>query len=226
MQRTRWQILGVLKRHGGTSLEELAHELALSPMTVRAHLRVLESEDLVTSEEVRRGVGRPHFVFRLTDSADELFPKQYASLADQVLQVVKALEPEDLVGLDAQGKVQMVLTRAAQAARPVDRELAAKPLESRVQQVTLILDGEGMLADWQRTSTGYELRECNCPYPNVAQKHPEVCQTEMDLLRGLLGADVRRGAWRTSGDDHCSYLITGEDQESSLPLGAGCPRSG
>src|SRR5258708_5915733 len=123
MQRTRWQILGVLKRRAGASLDELAQELRLSSMTVREHLRTLEAQDYVMFDEVRRGVGRPHLVYHLTESAEDLLPKQYATLADHVLEAVKTLQPEDLIGLDERAKVRMVLARAVTARPDVEMSL-------------------------------------------------------------------------------------------------------
>ncbi|HEX2922718.1 MAG TPA: winged helix-turn-helix transcriptional regulator, partial [Chloroflexota bacterium] len=85
MQRTRRQILDILKRRGRATLEELSKEVALSPVTVRVHLSVLQRDDLVSVEEVRGKVGRPYFVYSLTEDAEELFPKRYHALANRLL---------------------------------------------------------------------------------------------------------------------------------------------
>src|SRR5512140_657216 len=85
VQRTRREILNILKRKGRATLDELAQGVGLVPVTVRAHLNVLERDDLVKYEEVRGKVGRPYYVYSLTEEADALFPKTYHTLANRVL---------------------------------------------------------------------------------------------------------------------------------------------
>src|SRR5262245_24085541 len=67
MQRTRRQILNILKHRGKATVDELASEILLSSVTVRAHLAILDREGLVTFEEVRGAVGRPYYAYSLTD---------------------------------------------------------------------------------------------------------------------------------------------------------------
>src|SRR3990172_8819772 len=89
MQRTRRQILDILKRRGKASLEELATAVELVPVTVRAHLSVLERDDLVQAEETRGRIGRPYFVYSLTPEAQELFPRSYHALSDRLLSALQ-----------------------------------------------------------------------------------------------------------------------------------------
>ena len=70
MRTTKNQILSHLKRSGGSSVEELSTSLGLARMTIRQHLATLERDALVSSREVRRATGRPHYVFSLTDSGE------------------------------------------------------------------------------------------------------------------------------------------------------------
>ena len=58
-----------LKLHGKRTENELAQAAAISPDSVRHHLSNHQAEGLVTLEEIKHGVGRPHHVFSLTEKA-------------------------------------------------------------------------------------------------------------------------------------------------------------
>ena len=69
MQETRQQIIEILKTRSQATVDDLADALALTTMTVRHHLGILEEQSLVQTEIQRGRVGRPHYVYRLTISS-------------------------------------------------------------------------------------------------------------------------------------------------------------
>ena len=75
-----------LKTRGPSTLDELARSIGLVAPTVRVHLSVLQWDNLVTAEEVRGRVGRPHFLYSLTDDALDLdLARQHGSRPERVL---------------------------------------------------------------------------------------------------------------------------------------------
>ncbi len=54
MQATRQRILEILKERHTATVEELAKELELTPVTIRHHLDILRSEGLVQAPQVKR----------------------------------------------------------------------------------------------------------------------------------------------------------------------------
>ena len=74
---TRRKILTTLKKSDGLTADQLAGLLGITAMAVRKHLTALERDGLVESTAVRRAVGRPAHVYRLSSLADDFFPKQY-----------------------------------------------------------------------------------------------------------------------------------------------------
>jgi len=97
MQSTRWAILDILKRKGQASVDELAGAMDLTPMGIRQHLMILQRDGLVDSSEVRRKTGRPHYVFSLSEQANELFPRNYAMLLDGLLSQIKSQYGDEAV---------------------------------------------------------------------------------------------------------------------------------
>ena len=75
MNDTKAEILALLKRNGGHSVNELAATLDLAPITIRQHMTRLERDGLLLSEPQTNGTGRPHYVFRLSPKAQaQAFP--------------------------------------------------------------------------------------------------------------------------------------------------------
>lgn len=200
MQRSRWQILEILKRKGKATLDELAKELGLVPVTVRAHLSVLQREDLVTAEEVRGKVGRPFFVYFLTDEAERLFPKRYHQLANFIL--------ESLETSDGAAKLDHLFQRVSDAmvAVHLDR-IAGKDLQTKVAEAVRILNQEGAMAEWEKTEEGFAVWEHNCPFFLVAQRHPKVCLIDHLFLSKFLGAEVVATHRIVDGHPRCAYRV-------------------
>src|SRR4028119_1918149 len=93
---TRGRIIGLL-RSSSRTVNELAAALNLTDNAVRSHLSTLERDGLVQQSGVRPGLRKPHAVYELTAEAEQLFPKAYAPLLNQVLDVLdERLAPEAL----------------------------------------------------------------------------------------------------------------------------------
>lgn len=201
MQKTRRQILDIIKRTGTATLEELAREIGLSPVTIRAHLSVLERDDLVTSEEVRGRVGRPHFVYSLAEGAEKHFPTAYHVIAHRFL---------DGFGCVAErGQMERVVDHVADrwAAERATR-IAGRDLAERVAEAARIRTEEGAMAEWEKQNGGFLLLQYHCPSVKVAETHPEVCRAELGYISRLLSASVERVSCISSGDRCCTFRIT------------------
>jgi predicted ArsR family transcriptional regulator len=70
---TRGQIITLLLRSSRT-VDELAQALELTDNAVRVHLATLERDGMVQQRGVRRGSGKPAYVYTLTPDAEQLFP--------------------------------------------------------------------------------------------------------------------------------------------------------
>ena len=80
-----------LKKHGSSSIPELREALHLSENAVRHHLSQLERKGLLIREvSSTAGRGRPATRYRLTASAEGLFPKRYLELLDALLHAARA----------------------------------------------------------------------------------------------------------------------------------------
>jgi predicted ArsR family transcriptional regulator len=210
MQTTKNLILARIKRSGGSTVEELATALGLARMTVRQHLAALQRDGLLTSREVRRPTGRPHYLFTLSEKGEELFPKRYDRLAELLLQSVADLESGDIAGLNPEEKRELILMKAvSRVLEEHAAKLENKPLAGRVATVVAILQEEGGFAEWRQIEQGYEISDYNCVYRKVVESHQEVCHWHRTLLNQLLGQEVRCQQLMSDGAESCRFFVDG-----------------
>jgi DeoR family transcriptional regulator, suf operon transcriptional repressor len=203
LQPTRRKIVLALKQHGGLTAAELAEMLGITSMGVRRHLTTLERDKLVVYELVQRGKGRPSYVYQLSPQAENLFPKNYAALANELLSYVADSAGPDTV-------ISLFDRRAQRRIRNAQAQLEGKPLADRVAGLARILDGEGYLADWeQEDEDTFWLREHNCAVHDVAAIYSAACNSELNFLQTVLSdAAVTREHHMIRGELTCAYRIT------------------
>ncbi len=201
MQKTRQIILDFLKQSGRANLDELSATSGLAPMSVRGHLSVLERDGLITYEEVRGKIGRPKYVYSLTERGHDQFPKSYHVFCNRVLEAVTSVSPDaasELAGRIAEGWADDYASR-----------MAGKFLPDQVKVLAAIRSEEGAMAFSEVSGGGFLLHQRNCPASCVAARFPEIiCTAEIGFMRRLLNASVERVSWVQNGDSTCSYRIT------------------
>jgi predicted ArsR family transcriptional regulator len=209
MQETRQQILTILKEKGSATVDDLAIGLALTPITVRHHLSILMGEGYLSAQQVRRKVGRPHYLYSLTDKASDVFPQSYHLLTDRLLDELRTM-----VGADG---MNVLLTRLAdKLAATVSPQIGGGTLEQRLDQAATLLVTEGFLARWEKTADGYVFYELNCPYRRVIQRHPEVCTMDQRFLSEVLHIGVEKIDCIVAGGEKCTYRVRTDAQTRQL----------
>lgn len=202
MQSTRREILKTLKKRGGMTTDELSEVLGITAMGVRRHLMTLERDGLVEYESVQRGVGRPSYVYSLTNLADELFPKNYSQFANELLDIVKSLDGEERI----EELFAKRMERLESSFRP---HLADKDLKDQIAELTRIQKENGYLAEWEQVDDDtFIFVEHNCAIAQVANACGSACDYELKLYENLLDAEeIVRESHMASGDICCRYRI-------------------
>ena len=107
----------------------------------RQHLTALERDGLVAHSDLRDGRGRPKYLYYLTPMADNLFPRNYVDLTNELLEYVDEADPALLDQIfDKRG--QRRLERARQ-------RTAGLAFPAKVAAVTALLDEDGYLAAFE-----------------------------------------------------------------------------
>ena len=179
---TRGKIVQLLRR-GPMTVIEMAEALELTDNAVRAHLAALERDGIVAQGEPRRGIRKPAFTYELAPAAEQFFPKAYGTLLRELLDVLGARLPEDVVT----AALREVGHRGARTRRPADGDL-----EARLALATRVRAELGGLAETEPTETGYTIRGCNCPLAALVEGYPEGCELAEAMLSDLVGLPVRQ----------------------------------
>lgn len=177
---TRGRIVLLLRRMGRT-VEELAQELGLTDNAVRSHLATLERDGLISQSGVRRGGGKPAQIYTLTPEAEQLFPKAYAPVLQQLLDVLAT-------SLSAE-QVDEILQKGGRHLAG-QWNLSAGNLLTRLQGAVAILNELGGLAELEVQTDTYVIQGYSCPLAAVVPGHPEICQFTRTLLAELIGRPV------------------------------------
>lgn len=179
---TRGQIVGLLRR-GSRTVNELADAVGLTDNAVRAHLAGLERDGLVEQEGVRRAVGKPAHVYRLTAEAESLFPRAYAFLVGQLVDELRARVGED--GL-------------ADALREIGRKagenagIVGATAVERLGGLTPLMVDLGAEADVAQEGGEVVIAGHDCPLSAAVASEPHVCSFLEGLIGGATGAPVRQ----------------------------------
>ncbi len=209
-QSTRDIILHTIKRRTQATVDELAVAANVSPVTVRHHLNALQADGLLVTDSVRRKVGRPYYVYSLSDQGQELFPKRYVRLSTRLLAELKDRFPSEVVVELFEAAVQRIVE---------ENEAAFNNLsfEERLDFLVDLLGEEGFLSQWEKDEDGYRLVEYSCPYVSLGQEHGEVCTFDKKLIITVLKTDVQQHSCILNGDDCCEFSIPAGSQQ--VPAG-------
>ena len=140
-QSTRDTILHALKSSNQATVDALAETAEVSPVTVRHHLNSLQADGLIEVDSVRRKVGRPYYIYSLSESGHELFPHKYVRLTNRLLDELKATLPKEQVRQLFQGVVQSMLEEHKGSFETL-------PFEDRLTYLVSMLSEEGFLVKW------------------------------------------------------------------------------
>lgn len=200
---TRDVILHTIKATPQVNVEELARAVDISPVTVRHHLNTLQADGLIQSASVRRKVGRPYYVYSLSEKGQELFPKRYVRLTTRLLDELKAQLPPEVVGEVFSSVVEGVIEEHRGEFEHLD-------FEGRLDYLIDLLADEGFLASWTKSEEGYIVTEYSCPYLSLGEDHGEICRIDTELIIGVLNAPVHQNSCMLAGGQCCEFVITAE----------------
>lgn len=206
---TRDVILHTIKSSPQSTVDELAEAADISPVTVRHHLNALQAEGAIESATIRRKVGRPYYVYSLSERGQELFPKRFVRLTSRLLDEMKDRLPEKLLNEIFEGVVDTVL-------REHRGEFEHLPLERRLDYLVNLLSEEGFLSSWEQTADGYRLVEYSCPYLSIGSTHAEVCHFDRQLMSGVLQLRVHQESCMLHGASCCQFAIEVDAQPAGI----------
>jgi predicted ArsR family transcriptional regulator len=206
LQQTRSFILDILREKGEATVDEIVTHLQqkrgkdITPVTVRHHLHLLETENLISSPLLRRksSPGRPQHVYALTEKAKDLFPTNYERLATQMLSQLATQYGQTGVNVILEGVAEHFATEI---------NLEGMTLQERLAFAVEHLNKHGYDAYIETSPDGFVLHTRNCPYHHLAQATDALCEMDMRFVSSLVGIVPRRVSRMNEGAVSCSYLL-------------------
>jgi predicted ArsR family transcriptional regulator len=185
-QGARLAVLDLVKRSPtGLGVREIAAELGMSYMGVKAHCMTLAAEGYLTTWRQPAPKGRPLMFYRLTESGERLFAEPGLGFALSLLRdaakLFGASAPQKLLALHYRSEADRY--RAILSAREgIERVRAFARLRDREERVAVLkVDGEL-----------WELRESHNPDAAVMREYPQAAILEQSMVGEALGLTVQR----------------------------------
>lgn len=198
------EILRIIKKQGGATVDDISKSLSLASTSIRQHLAALERDQLVKSMTVRHGAGRPKILYSLTEMANNLFPKRYDFLLSMIL--------DEIERMDGPEKVDQIFDNIANRVYLICQgALENKTLDEKVETMTSLVRAWGSMAECEKIEDKcYVIREYNCDFYNSVLKYNLLSKFALKILQRLLKdakLDCRIETNKSSGVDFCSFYI-------------------
>ena len=193
----------LLLARGGCSVEQLCERLRISHNAVRQHLTALIGRDYVERVHARASGGRPLAQYALTRAGRELFPRNYATIANALLQKLHAT-----LGDAQAGQLLQQLGTAIAASQPA---LAPEPgADGLARALAQRLDGLGYEAVPARHGDEWQVEAFNCVFHALAQQHPQVCKFDLAYMEAATGHRIHHMECIVRGGHVCRFRIGAE----------------
>jgi predicted ArsR family transcriptional regulator len=203
VEPTRAKILRALRLNGRMTVSDLVKDVRITHIAVRHHLSSLLAEGMIEGREERHGIGRPHFVYRLTETALDRNPSKYYQFTNLLLDQLKESLPPETVD-------RLLKEVASNIAGQWKIELATFPWPGRIDRLVQLLAQDGFVTQVEPSGPDeYRLLEFTCPYSRISLNHPEICALDASMFSRALGTPVERTACIRSGAEACTFSISG-----------------
>ena len=221
---TRMTLMELLKRAGEADVASLAEQLGISGVAVRQHLAALERDGKVAQRSVRRPVGRPAKLYRLTGAADQAFPQASARIAlDLLARLEKLGVPKPSRSCFRRGSATCSSVQGAAQGSQV--------LGQKLKILAEIRESEGYLCNPSPRPPRRPGAACGwwstiALSPTWRSSTPR-CAGTSSLFQRLLGEpDLRRVDHIRSGGHACVYESPGRRSSGERLAAGGAPAIG
>ncbi|KIC22796.1 hypothetical protein RA20_00085 [Leisingera sp. ANG-Vp] len=192
----------LLYRPEGANIDALSQSLEISRNATYQHVKTLERDGLITSHRVEKTKGRPGQTYRLTRKGQATFKQSYSLIATLLVSAVK-----DRLGTDETKALLQDLGRTLAAG--LQEDLAGLSAEDKIREISAALASLGYEASLEDAEPGSlpVIAAHNCVFHDVAEEHPEVCEMDLTLLRGLSGCQVEHRECIVRGGQRCRFAF-------------------
>lgn len=211
MAGTRQQLMQALLHHkeAGLTIEELSASLGISRNAVQQHLTGLERDGLVGFLTQRNTGGRPSRAYTLSEKGYETFPRNYAMLAQTMLETAHATLGEEAVE-------KLLMRMADDLAEEMKPRLSRTTAGGRLEAVVEVMNELGYEATALPGGTG--ISAVNCIYHKLAEHTRAVCRYDVRLLSLMSGEGIDHTSCMADGQTQCVFRFANHQQRLQANL--------
>ncbi|TAN08343.1 MAG: HTH domain-containing protein [Rhodanobacteraceae bacterium] len=185
----------------GVTVEDLCKTLGVTHNAVRQHLAALMARGFIARGQSLPSGGRPRACFVLLPAGRELFPRNYALIAERMLEYLYAHAGTQAVQVMlADMGTRLGEDAAMRIATAADPEAATKLLAEQ-------LDSLGYEAEVVEADGHTEVAAFNCVFHQLARAHPDVCRFDLAFMSAATGRPVQRTQCMLHGAPACRFRI-------------------
>lgn len=209
----------VLAARREATVGEIARTLGLNQANIRRHLEVLRAEGLVDVRLRRQDIGRPSFVYRLSERAEEQ-NAHYPRLLNRMVRRLAAM-PAGESGASGPEVLERVFDGVAEEVAVIHGPMVTgATVAERVAETSEALKDEGIVDHWRRDADGYHLMNTVCPYRKAAEASDAPCHADRKTVELLVGAPVEQVARMVDGHVMCEYVVRAPNGAAHSDAGA------
>lgn len=178
----------------GMAVEGLSEELGISANAVRQHLAALDRDQFIIRERAPSTRGRPQYLYTLTRTGKEAFPRRYRELAESLITELANL----MSGPDLLQAMRRMGQRAAAQISP-NAALSIDETAHLMQQI-------GYSASRREDAHGNEeIVAMNCVFHQLAEQHAAVCEFDLAFMAAATGQTPEHSECMLRGGTCCRF---------------------
>jgi predicted ArsR family transcriptional regulator len=180
-------IIMLLKRGQGMSVNELSTSLNMSYMGIKQHCIYLEKKGyLDTWRRPKPAGGRPEKMYRLTVKMDALFPRVAGELAVDVLESAR-------IAFGEEAPERLLLGYFGRASERYANALKGRTLVERAQSMAKLRASEGCISACEFDAfAGLRIVEYHTPIINLIGRYPSAMDMEAQMFGRVLQCVIER----------------------------------
>ncbi|MDL4839952.1 helix-turn-helix transcriptional regulator [Aquibacillus rhizosphaerae] len=197
-----------LKKEKQMTIAQLGEYFNISDIALRRHIHTLEREGFIKSIVEKQTLGRPYYLYALTEKGHAIFPSHYQQFSEDLL-----LEIEDLKGKPF--VYELLANRSDKEKLNYKSALSnSRNFDEKIKKLVDIQEEKGYMTELRENEDGsFELRQFNCPILRIAYRYKEVCNQEVDLFSDILDSECKVSATSciVNGSNCCSFIFQKSD---------------
>lgn len=200
MQTTRQRIIEYLELHHASSAIEMSRAFRTTSANLRHHLKILKDQGLVyiVQREKKPGRGRPTYLYMIThETGGNGLVRLTSALMQQILGPAESTARDNRL-------------------RKIAKKLTGRQLEGsshltqRLGETVEILNDLDYRAHWEAHSEGARIIFDHCPYADIINEYPELCQLDSMVIENFLRIEVEQISkikYQPAGPHNCIFRV-------------------